>query len=492
MSAQSHTRYPGAQPFSDDDVSRKLFYGRGQESKALLHQILANRLVVLFARSGLGKTSLLNAGVAKPLRDENYLPLSVRVNDSEQGPLASIYSGIQQVCESQSLEYIPGDKASLWHFFKTAQFWKKDILLTPVLILDQFEELFTLHSEEQRGAFLDQFSNLVRGVRPKLSEQLLAKSGEQDAACSDTAPAIKIIVSLREDFLAQLEEIADRIPGILDQRFRLLPLGRDAATKAMDTPAGIEDPSLETRPFKISTEARNTILDFLERRMTETSIRSRSNIEPFQLQLICQRVEEVAHRAQRDSPEQPIEVGITDIGGESKLRKILTEFYKRQVAAVSSYRQRRGVRKLCSEYLINPLGRRIRMEESEIQRLTRVKPKTLKILVDRRLLRRDQSIDGNYYELSHDSLVIPVVNSVRVWFFMRMVSPLLLTILAWTLSLIYLVVFIESVVEAPQNKRDLFDDLFIVILLAGLLWLFASWGIRNYRRFREMWRRFKI
>src|SRR5262249_40662634 len=57
----SATRYPGAQPFSDDALSRKIFFGREPEVIALSDQILANRMVVVYARSGLGKTSLLNA-----------------------------------------------------------------------------------------------------------------------------------------------------------------------------------------------------------------------------------------------------------------------------------------------------------------------------------------------------------------------------------------------------------------------------------------------
>ena len=73
----SRTRYTGAQPFSDDDLSRKTFFGRERESADLANKILAHRLVVVYAKSGLGKTSLLNAGVTPLLRDEKCLPLIV-------------------------------------------------------------------------------------------------------------------------------------------------------------------------------------------------------------------------------------------------------------------------------------------------------------------------------------------------------------------------------------------------------------------------------
>jgi hypothetical protein len=60
--ADQRNRYPGAQPFSDNDFSRQVFFGRGSASRTLADKILANRMVIVYARSGLGKTSLLQAG----------------------------------------------------------------------------------------------------------------------------------------------------------------------------------------------------------------------------------------------------------------------------------------------------------------------------------------------------------------------------------------------------------------------------------------------
>jgi hypothetical protein len=491
MPASTRTRYPGAQPFADDSLSRKLFFGREQESVALTHQILANRLTVLFARSGLGKTSLLNAGVAERMRAEGFLPLTVRVNDSQVGPLETIYRGIETACAQPGIEYVSGQRTSLWHFFKSVQFWSQDLLLTPVLILDQFEELFTLQTDEHRGAFLDQFSYLVRGVRPESAEQGAAAAAAADPVFSDTPPAVKIVVSLREDFLAHLEELSDRIPEILDQRFRLLPLGRDAAAKALEAPAEIEDPKLDTRPFRIDPDAQAVVLNFLERRMGAPTKRSSNPVEPFQLQLICQHIEEIVQGLQRAPGGETVTVGTAQIGGEPKLRKILKDFYKRQVAAVPHLFQRQGVRRLCSQFLINPQGRRLRMEESEIQRLTGVNAQTLDTLVNRRLLRRDQSADGNYYELSHDSLVVPVMDSMRAWFLLRAMAAGMLTLIGLLLVVLTSAGIFQIFAEV-KRRDEIVIAIVVFAVLAGIWWLMARWGLRNFREFREMWRRSRI
>ena len=246
------SRYPGAQPFSDTELSSKLFFGRGSESAALADQVLANRLVVVYAKSGLGKTSLLRAGVSPRLRAADCIPLFVRVNDIEQGPFVALYDGIAAESARQGIEYTAGDTSSLWAFFKTAQFWRQDTLLTPVLIIDQFEELFTLQNEARRDPFLEQLGWLVRGSAPA-SVQVAPQS-------SDKAPVLHMVLSLREDFLGVLEEAVERIPAILDHRYRLTSLGREAAARAIASPAAVTDALLVTPPFVLEPAVVDAII----------------------------------------------------------------------------------------------------------------------------------------------------------------------------------------------------------------------------------------
>jgi Novel STAND NTPase 1 len=495
MGVGARPRYPGAQPFADDDLSRKLFRGREREATLLTNQILANRLVVLFARSGVGKTSLLNAGVAENLRAEGLLPLTVRVNNISLGPLESLYFGIADACARQHVEYIPGDKTSLWHFFKTAEFWTKDTLQIPVLILDQFEELFTLQSKDQRSAFIDQLSNLIRGVRPSISSPQVMDKDTVNVPISDAPPKIKVLISLREDFFPDLEEIADRIPDILHQIFRLQPLARVAASRALEEPASIEDPSLATRPFELESKGRDTILDFLAWRAPSEIKKSATDIEPFQLQLLCQHVEEIAQKKQHQDSQNGVKVMANEIGDWSDLGSILEDFYLKQVGAISSFRQRRAVRVLCREFLISPLGRRLRMEETEIKRHTSVDPTTLRTLVDHRLLRADQTPEGTYYELSHDSLINAVLGSSR-WSFTFRAG---LYLFAGALWLFFGFSFFSYIFVWPvvfwQSKHEWDDVLMlgVVVPFSGLVgWLLWRAGIQNLKKYKDMRHRSRI
>jgi hypothetical protein len=403
--ADQRNRYPGAQPFSDNDFSRRVFFGRGSASRILADKILANRMVIVYARSGLGKTSLLQAGVAPRLREEDHLPLFVRVNDLRNGPFQGVLQTIPGEAERQGIEYVPGLPESLWSFFKTAEFWRGDLLLTPVLVLDQFEELFTLQSEQARAHFLDQLSYLTRGVRPPSATPAAEELSEHP-------PAVRIVLSLREDYLGFLEEAAEHIPQILDARFRPAPLDLHAAEEAIVGPAAVRDPGLETRPFALDRHAVTSILNYLSQRRTRTVGETRRYVEPFQLQLICRRIEQIA--AARQAASGPdLTITMADLGGEAGLTRTLRDFYREAIHTLPDRHGRRACRRLCEEYLISPEGRRLSLEENELRRQLDLPKETLSRLVASRLLRSENRSESTYYELSHDALVEPIFASRR-------------------------------------------------------------------------------
>ena len=183
--------------------------------------MLAERLVLLFARSGIGKSSLINAGLLQPLRERSYFPMVVRVSGAPGGPIASLYEGIRAAATDADQRWQiasePGEsnwnRTSLWHFFKTSSFWRGPKLLRPVLVIDQFEELFTLYPVAEYRQFIDELSDLVRGTRPRES------ADREVPGLSDAPPEVTVMLALREDFCAQLEELRQRIPAIYKAPF---------------------------------------------------------------------------------------------------------------------------------------------------------------------------------------------------------------------------------------------------------------------------------
>jgi tetratricopeptide (TPR) repeat protein len=408
---QTDYRYPGIRPFYDNDIDRRLFFGRDTEKETLLHKVLAENLVVLYARSGLGKTSLLNAGLSQALRDRGFIPLMVRFNDPELDPVQWIYGGIKEIAKQKSIEVEAGEDATLWQYFKTTYFWSgSNKMLTPVLILDQFEEFFTLYSPEDRKGFIRQLADVVNN---KIPASLLESAEPGKPFPYDDNPSnVKIIISIREDYVGQLDEMSREIPDILHHRFRLLPLSREQARQAIIKPSQVRDDVIGAASFTFASEAVDTMLDFLCQRMERGSIKMTDEVESFQLQLLCRHIENMVREKTKKEPADII-VKAEDLGGESGMQRVLQRFYDDQVEQLRPGAEKEKVRKLCEEGLISITDRRLSLEEEEITRRFKVSKVLLQELVNRRLLRAEPRVGSVYYELSHDTLVVPIRESQK-------------------------------------------------------------------------------
>jgi hypothetical protein len=124
--------------------------------------------------------------------------------------------------------------------------------------------------------------------------------------------------------------------------------------------------------------------------------------------LLFQHIEELAARRQASGADRVV-VTLQDLGGESGLQSILSDFYGRVLNLIPSIPSRSAARSLCENALISPTGRRLSLEESEIERRFHLSVETLRVLTEQRLLRAEPHADSVYYELSHDSLIEPIL-----------------------------------------------------------------------------------
>jgi len=418
MAQEKNYRYPGPRPFRDNDIDRGLFFGREHEKQYLFHSILVENLFVLFAKSGMGKTSLLNAGLMELLREKGLVPLKIRFNDPKKTPLNKIYTGTEwsvkkrnkKVKKEDRIDYEKGKKDSLWEFFKTVAFWTtKNKRLVPVLILDQFEDFFTKHSQKNRKAFITQLADLVRGRVPGSLRKVFKSKGY--FPYRETPPKVKVIISIRDDYLGYLEEMTQAIPNILQNRFRLMPLTRKQAREAIEKPASFSDENqFKTKVFSYNSGAVDAMLDFFCTQKVRDKIIKTNEIEPFQLQWLCQDIEKKVYEKYPENESKYI-VQEKDLGGEEGMNEVLRGFYDNQIKSVGSWWKQIKVRKLCETGLIDIKGR-TSLDEIYIKRRFKVPGSLLTDLVNNHLLRSEPRVGGKiFYELIHDTLVEPIKKS---------------------------------------------------------------------------------
>ncbi len=222
--------WPGLAAFREADQT--FFRGRETVIDEVLRLVLRSPLTVLFGVSGLGKTSLLRAGVFPGLRQNGILPVYVRLrHGDERVPLRQqVWDTLEAAVDPGSVEAPEADdEASLWEYFhnRDVRFWnKRNRLVTPLLVFDQFEEIFTIgqtdaERRERSEAFLTELADLAEARPPEPVKARLAQNPEVALQFALDDRPCKLLLSLREDFLAHLSDLSPRIPSVLHETFRL-------------------------------------------------------------------------------------------------------------------------------------------------------------------------------------------------------------------------------------------------------------------------------
>ena len=406
--ASTRSRYPGTRPFSESPEDQQRFFGRHREGQQLYLRVLSVPVLLQFAKSGLGKTSLLQASLFPRLRQKPFLPVMVRFNEKNESPVDAVARSIRQACKTEQLQVPEFRTEGIWELLSTALVWRDDLLLTPVLVLDQFEEVFTVRDRAFRDKLASELGALATRVPPERPG--LSEASESEPA--PTPPDVKILISMREDYLGALEEFSLAIPSLFHERLRLGPLSEEGAREAVMNPAQLlaqdgEEP-FWAPPFEFEESALDEIIGFLK---GDAGV-----IEPFTLQLICRRAESIAHERGRRGDSFPV-LALADFNEGRDFSQVLRNFYQEAMERLElrlGHATRENVEELCEHGLLDrEQGRRLLLEERQIQDQFGVDDRALNLLVQERLVRRERRTESTFYEISHDRLAESIYASRR-------------------------------------------------------------------------------
>jgi hypothetical protein len=403
-------RYPGLQPFGKQQAG--LFFGREVEKKDLFNLVTLEKVVVLFGRSGLGKSSLLNAGLSPLLEDDGYRPIRVRFSPGnatnksiDAGENLLIRDFIIAFNGFDNQDEILFDKTNpqLWEFIKTSRFINdKGVVQTPVFIFDQFEEFF-YHPPQHQEAFLKQLSEVVHEQPPR---RILdwATNIDEDARTPEQIawhkqPALKIIFSLRSDKLSLMQQLAPYISTVLRNRYELKPLNPKQAKDAIAQPAEKEMSAEYTPKFRFNAVLVDEIVNELSNDNKE--------IESSQLQMVCNHIENKVVESHATEVTESIIVPKLDIP------KIRENFYEDQLAKITDEKDRLLARKVIEDDLVID-GQRASLLAKQIHKKLQGKKELIELLVNARLIREEATNRGLTYEVSHDTLVPTIEKSKQI------------------------------------------------------------------------------
>src|SRR6266550_4860201 len=227
--------YVGPRPFGwGDKEDADRFFGRDREASELRFRVHANPVLLLYAQSGAGKTSLLNAKLVPELTKDGFCvlpPVRIRTFQREEDETAirdTTY--LQRVTQAwKQLAAQPETPKELFPLFLRERLTNPKnegdnlgkLLLDEtgkskfVLVFDQFEELFApgVSNAEHQINFFGQIAD-----------------------CVQNNPSVRFVFALRSEWLAVFDKCANQIPTPMRSRFYLEQLKKDAAEQAIIKP----------------------------------------------------------------------------------------------------------------------------------------------------------------------------------------------------------------------------------------------------------------
>jgi WD40 repeat protein/serine/threonine protein kinase len=250
---EGNNPFAGLAAFQEGDADR--FFGRDRDITMLVGKLRSLPLVAVTGPSGAGKSSLVRAGVIPALKrsGEGWEALVTRPGRQPLATLAELLHGMS-VRSSEistgrgitcSADQVPDERDAIIARLRTEpgylgitlRTWARAKLRRVVLFVDQFEELYTLGADADERACV------------------LACLG---AVADDVASPLRIITSIRSDFLDRLVEELAFLDMVSHGLTFLPPLDRSGLREALTRPLALCEHHFE------SPEMVERILDGLE------------------------------------------------------------------------------------------------------------------------------------------------------------------------------------------------------------------------------------
>jgi hypothetical protein len=408
--------YQGLRPYEEADAA--FFFGREAEGENVEANLFSDRLTLLYGPSGVGKSSVLLAGVAGSLRRRSrddladgaaagFAVIVVR-SWSEADPLQTIAAATRaEVTALLGRDGRSGPPAGAT-LAEVLDYWCGEVRGKLLLLFDQFEEYFLYHGKESGpGTFDREFPQAVN--RADLRANFL--------------------LSIRDDALAQLDRFKGRIPGLFDNRLQIDHLGLDAARDAVTLP--IEEYNRHVAPdqaVEIEDELVDDVLDQVRTdRVSRESlgagalrqgVAAEARVETPILQVVLTALWE--REAELGSRTLRAETLRDDLGGAAQL---LGDRLNDRMAKLGGEEQE--IAASIARFLVTPSGTKIALTAADLSQLAYEKPdlaaaataqveSVLQKLAegDTRFLRPVAPLAGRgatRYELFHDVLAAPIL-----------------------------------------------------------------------------------
>jgi CHASE2 domain-containing sensor protein len=391
--------YQGLTPYREEDAA--YFFGRDADRDVVLDNLLAYRVSILYGPSGVGKSSLLRAGVARHVSEEGRqrardgrpaeyaaVVFSSWAEDPVRGLKRAIADALEKITPKLGSDLPEGSLADV---IRAAADRVDGSLL---IVLDQFEESFLYGARD--------------GERNEIPDELAL------AIVRRETPA-NFVISIREDAVAQLDRLAGAIPNLLDNLIRVDNLDRASAREAIERPIerwnrleATEGEAVRIEPqlveaVLVGVETGKVLVGDTGAAVADLGGAFDGHIQTPYLQLVLTRLWD----EERASGSRTLRLTTLErLGGAERivathLDAVMAALPRRdQVVAAQLFR-----------YLVTPSGTKIAHRSKDLAEYAELPETTVTPILER--LTRDarilQPVGESRYQITHDALAAPIL-----------------------------------------------------------------------------------
>ena len=347
---------------SYDKEDKDIFFGRETEIEALYQMTYQTNLILVYGMSGTGKTSLIKCGLANRFDSSDWFDVYIRRQENINKALVR---ELRAKDTMKSFEEGYNVREMIHSLYL-------DHLRPIYLLFDQFEELFILGTASEQETFIETVKNIL-----------------------DANLACKIVISIREEYLAHLSEFERKVPKLFDKRLRIEPMNRANARRVILETARNPRFNIQLCYDEIAEEIIDNVTEGIGR------------VQLPYLQVLLDKMYRLAYEQDPNNIVFDEEL-IAKVG---TIKDVLADFLDEQLEVFAREVDRRDMAVLWLKTFVSDKGTKIPVKREDLPSLSPIDMSTTRIsvflefFVNRRILR---PLDNDQYELAHDSLAMQI------------------------------------------------------------------------------------
>lgn len=373
---------------------RGVFFGRDEEISALYEMVFQSATVLVYGASGTGKTSLINCGLAGKFQPHDWHDLMIRrgadINNSLKSALEK--AGGKVNTDFDDTNYLNewdvdnrGEGRELSPISQSIRAVYQQSFRPVYLIFDQFEELFILGSVSEQQIFIETIKGILQSGQP-----------------------VKLIFSIREEYLGYLFDFERAIPQLLRKKLRVEPMNLEKVKQVILGATSFEGSNISIKKGEEDAVAEGIF----------NKIKGGKKSLTIQLPFLQVFLDKLYLNITGDKTrEMPAEFTLEAVNEMGDIGDILSNFLEEQVADISKELKGKypSIKPGLTWKILSPFatleGTKDPISKKELfDRLPDLDQQLINDVVEAfsnsRLLRYNENTDT--FEISHDSLAKPI------------------------------------------------------------------------------------